>query len=78
MLQASTDQNTIDISISYLVWVFTFILIHLLGTIAVMSQAAWQVFIILIPITATCIWYQVVFWTMSNQYHMTPLTSEVT
>ncbi|KAL2959006.1 hypothetical protein AAZX31_18G243200 [Glycine max] len=56
--RASTDQNTIDISISYLVWVFTFILIHLLGTIVVMSQAAWQVFIVLIPITATCIWYQ--------------------
>ncbi|XP_029127876.1 ABC transporter C family member 3-like isoform X2 [Cajanus cajan] len=56
--RASADQNTIDISISDLVWEITFSLIHLLGNIAVMSQAAWQVFIVLIPIMAACIWYQ--------------------
>ncbi|KAK7857557.1 abc transporter c family member 3 [Quercus suber] len=30
----------------------------LLGIIAVMSQVAWQVFIVFIPVIATCIWYQ--------------------
>jgi ATP-binding cassette subfamily C (CFTR/MRP) protein 2 len=34
-------------------------MIQLLGIIAVMSQVAWQVFIIFIPIIGTCIWYQV-------------------
>ncbi|XP_029127877.1 ABC transporter C family member 3-like isoform X3 [Cajanus cajan] len=58
LILASADQNTIDISISDLVWEITFSLIHLLGNIAVMSQAAWQVFIVLIPIMAACIWYQ--------------------
>ncbi|KAL2329924.1 hypothetical protein Fmac_017505 [Flemingia macrophylla] len=56
--RASTDQNTIDTSISELVWGVTFNLIHLLGNIAVMSQAAWQVFIVLIPIVAASMWYQ--------------------
>ncbi|KAK7394457.1 hypothetical protein VNO78_14985 [Psophocarpus tetragonolobus] len=56
--RASTDQNTIDISISELVWDITFDLIQLLGIIAMMSQVAWQVFIVLIPIMIACIWYQ--------------------
>ncbi|RDX74677.1 ABC transporter C family member 3, partial [Mucuna pruriens] len=56
--RASTDQNTIDISISDMVWGITFSLIHLLGNIVVMSQAEWQVFIVLIPIMAAGIWYQ--------------------
>nr|QVT92336.1 ABC transporter [Salvia miltiorrhiza] len=34
------------------------ILNRLLGTIAVMSQVAWEVFVIFIPVTAICIWYQ--------------------
>jgi hypothetical protein len=33
--------------------------IMLLGIIAVMSQVAWQVFIVSIPVIAACIWYQV-------------------
>jgi len=36
-----------------------FSIIQLLGTIAVMSQVAWEVFVIFIPVTAICIWYQV-------------------
>ncbi|KAL1295204.1 hypothetical protein AAHE18_19G195000 [Arachis hypogaea] len=35
-----------------------FSVIQILGTIAVMSQVAWQVFAIFIPVTAVCIWYQ--------------------
>ncbi|KAJ4825851.1 ATP-binding cassette, sub-C (CFTR MRP), member 9 [Turnera subulata] len=34
------------------------ILNRILGTIGVMSQVAWEVFIIFIPVTAVCIWYQ--------------------
>ncbi|KAI5408787.1 Canalicular multispecific organic anion transporter 2, variant 2 [Lathyrus oleraceus] len=45
-------------SISNLAWGFTYDLVQLLGIIAVMSQAAWQVFIVLIPVMAACIWYQ--------------------
>jgi len=33
--------------------------ITLLGIIAVMSQVAWQVFMVSIPVIAACIWYQV-------------------
>ena len=38
-------------------WV-AFSVIQKLGTMAVMSQAAWQVFVIFVPVTAICIWYQ--------------------
>nr|POE68726.1 putative abc transporter c family member 15 [Quercus suber] len=30
----------------------------MLATIAVMSRVAWEVFVIFIPVTAICIWYQ--------------------
>ncbi|KAJ9672355.1 hypothetical protein PVL29_025823 [Vitis rotundifolia] len=56
--RASTDQSAIDISIAMKVGAFAFSLIQLLGIIAVMSQVAWQVFIVFIPVIATCIWYQ--------------------
>ncbi|XP_034677988.1 ABC transporter C family member 3-like [Vitis riparia] len=56
--RASTDQSTIDISIAKRVGAFAFSLIQLLGIIAVMSQIAWQVFVVFIPVIATCIWYQ--------------------
>jgi len=44
----------------YLVAAFAFSIIQLLGIIAVMSQVAWQVFIIFIPVIAICVWYQVI------------------
>ncbi|PNX55542.1 ABC transporter C family member 3-like protein, partial [Trifolium pratense] len=56
--RASTDQSAIDLTISNLAWGFTYNLVQVLGHVAVMSQAAWQVFIVLIPVMATCIWYQ--------------------
>ncbi|XP_058788028.1 ABC transporter C family member 3-like isoform X2 [Vicia villosa] len=56
--RASADQSTVDMDISDLVWGFTYNLVQLLGSIAVMSQAAWQVFVVLIPVVAACIWYQ--------------------
>nr|DAD47554.1 TPA_asm: hypothetical protein HUJ06_017491 [Nelumbo nucifera] len=56
--RVSEDQSVLDIEMAgRLGWcVFTFI--QVLGTIIVMSQVAWQVFVIFIPVTAICIWYQ--------------------
>jgi hypothetical protein len=59
LLQASTDQSAVDMSISNLAWAFTYRVVQLFGNIAVMSQAAWQVIIVLIPVMAASIWYQV-------------------
>ncbi|TYG47316.1 hypothetical protein ES288_D11G328400v1 [Gossypium darwinii] len=56
--RASTDQSAVDMDIPYQVAAFAFSVIQLLGIIAVMSQAAWQIFIIFIPVVATCILYQ--------------------
>ncbi|KAB1199140.1 ABC transporter C family member 3 [Morella rubra] len=51
---ASTVQSDIPYQVE-----FAFSIIHLTGTIVVMSHVAWQVFIVFIPVIATCIWYQV-------------------
>ncbi|CAI8596710.1 unnamed protein product [Vicia faba] len=56
--RASSDQSAVDMNISNLAWGVTYNMVQLLGSIAVMSQAAWQVFIVLIPVMAACIWYQ--------------------
>ncbi|KAL5700037.1 Canalicular multispecific organic anion transporter 2 [Ranunculus cassubicifolius] len=56
--RASTDQSAVDLNIPYQIGSFAFSLIQLVGIIAVMSQVAWQVFIIFIPVVGTCIWYQ--------------------
>lgn len=61
VLQASTDQSAVDLNIPYQISAFAFSFIQLLGIIAVMSQVAWQVFIVFIPVIATCVWYQVLF-----------------
>ncbi|KAB1199138.1 ABC transporter C family member 3 [Morella rubra] len=56
--RASTDQSAVDLNMAVQVGSFAFSMIQLLGIIAVMSQVAWQVFIIFIPVIATSIWYQ--------------------
>ncbi|RAL50757.1 hypothetical protein DM860_015904 [Cuscuta australis] len=56
--RCSADQSEVDENISYRVYLVAFLMINLLGTIAVMSQAAWQVFVIFIPAISTCLWYQ--------------------
>ncbi|KAL6549356.1 hypothetical protein OROHE_008473 [Orobanche hederae] len=56
--RASTDQTAVDMSISYKVGAFAFSLIQLLGIVVVMSQVAWQVFVIFIPVIAISFWYQ--------------------
>ncbi|CAK9178977.1 unnamed protein product [Ilex paraguariensis] len=56
--RASTDQSVLDLEMANKLGWCAFSIIQLLGTIAVMSQVAWEVFIIFIPVTAICIWYQ--------------------
>lgn len=56
--RASTDQSVLDLEIAMRLGWVAFSVIQLLGTMAVMSQAAWQVFVIFVPVTAICIWYQ--------------------
>ncbi|RHN38804.1 putative xenobiotic-transporting ATPase [Medicago truncatula] len=56
--RASTDQGVLDLEMANKIGWCAFSIIQILGTIAVMCQAAWQVFIIFIPVTAICIWYQ--------------------
>lgn len=58
-MKASTDQSEVDLNIPFQVGTFAFTFIQLVGIIAVMSQVAWQVFIVFMPVTAACIWYQV-------------------
>ncbi|GLT66042.1 hypothetical protein SLA2020_384370 [Shorea laevis] len=56
--RASTDQSVIDLEMATKLGWCAFSVIQILGTIAVMSQVAWEVFVIFIPVTAICIWYQ--------------------
>jgi hypothetical protein len=67
-LQASTDQSAVDTDIPYEIGSFAFNVITLLGIIAVMSQLAWQVFIVFVPVIALSIWYQVLFFGPSRLY----------
>ncbi|KAG2586711.1 hypothetical protein PVAP13_5NG067500 [Panicum virgatum] len=56
--RASTDQSEVDTSIAYQMGSVAFAIIQLVGIIAVMSQVAWQVFVVFIPVVAACFWYQ--------------------
>lgn len=56
--RASTDQSAVDMNIPFQVASFAVVTIQLLGVIVVMSQAAWQVFVIFIPVTAISLWCQ--------------------
>ncbi|KAG6689937.1 hypothetical protein I3842_11G198300 [Carya illinoinensis] len=64
--RASTDQSAVDLNIASQTGAVAFSMIQLLGIIAVMSQVAWQIFIIFIPVIGTCIWYQVHYLTLSG------------
>lgn len=59
LFQASTDQSVLDLEMANRIGWCAFSIIQILGTIAVMCQVAWQVFVIFIPVTGVCIWYQV-------------------
>ncbi|KAI3703062.1 hypothetical protein L6452_28817 [Arctium lappa] len=56
--RASTDQSAVDMQIPYQVGSFVFAIIQLLGIVVVMSQAAWQVIILFVPVGGMCIWLQ--------------------
>ncbi|KAF8412824.1 hypothetical protein HHK36_000795 [Tetracentron sinense] len=56
--KVSTDQSVLDLELVGKLGWCAFSVIQILGTIAVMSQVAWQVFVIFIPVTAVCVWYQ--------------------
>uniref|UniRef100_A0A1D1XDX3 ABC transporter C family member 3 n=1 Tax=Anthurium amnicola TaxID=1678845 RepID=A0A1D1XDX3_9ARAE len=56
--RASTDQSDVDTSMPFQIGSFAFSVIQLLGIIAVMSQVAWQVFVVFIPVIGICGWYQ--------------------
>jgi ATP-binding cassette subfamily C (CFTR/MRP) protein 2 len=71
----------VDLNIASQVGAVAFSMIQLLGIIAVMSQVAWQVFIIFIPVIGTCIWYQVYHLTSSEccvSYYAETLLNQVT
>lgn len=67
-LQASNDQSVLDLELAGRLGWCGFSIIQILGTIGVMSQVAWQVFVIFIPVTGICIWYQVREFTFSKNY----------
>ncbi|KAL8492102.1 hypothetical protein ACS0TY_023647 [Phlomoides rotata] len=56
--QASKDQSWVDLHVASTIGSFAFAIIQLIGIIAVMSQVAWQVFIIFIPVITICICLQ--------------------
>ncbi|KAL5548581.1 hypothetical protein UlMin_003812 [Ulmus minor] len=56
--RASSDQSAIDMNIWFAVSIFAFTMIQLIGVIAIMSQIAWQILIIFIPVILICLWYQ--------------------
>lgn len=59
LFQASTDQSAVDIMIAFLLSSLASTVTQLLLIIALMSKVAWEVFVIFVPITAICVWYQV-------------------
>ncbi|KAK2965623.1 hypothetical protein RJ640_027038 [Escallonia rubra] len=56
--RASTDQSAVDLNIPFQVGAFAFSMIQLLGIISIMSQVAWQVFLVFVPVIGICIWLQ--------------------
>lgn len=56
--RVSTDQSVVDLEIALKLGWCAFSVIQILGTITVMSQVAWPVFLIFIPVTAVCFWCQ--------------------
>ncbi|XP_043692538.1 ABC transporter C family member 3-like isoform X3 [Telopea speciosissima] len=56
--RASMDQSALDTSIPNQIEEFLMSLIAFLGTTIIMSQVAWQMLILFIPMSVICIWYQ--------------------
>ncbi|XP_043693694.1 ABC transporter C family member 3-like isoform X4 [Telopea speciosissima] len=58
LFKASIDQSALDTSIPHDIEGFLMSVIAFVGTTVVMSQIAWKMLIVFIPLTVTCIWYQ--------------------
>ncbi|XP_043720741.1 ABC transporter C family member 3-like [Telopea speciosissima] len=58
LFKVTIDQSAVDTSIPQQIEELLISIIGFLGTAAVMSQIAWQMLIVFIPMTVTCIWYQ--------------------
>ncbi|XP_043720900.1 ABC transporter C family member 3-like [Telopea speciosissima] len=56
--RASIDQSSVDTSIPHQIEALLISIIEFLGTALVISQVAWQMLLVFIPITMACIWYQ--------------------
>ncbi|XP_042506587.1 ABC transporter C family member 3-like [Macadamia integrifolia] len=56
--RASIDQSVVDTSIPHQIEELFASIVELLGTAIVMSQVTWQMLIVFIPMTVTCISYQ--------------------
>ncbi|XP_042475794.1 ABC transporter C family member 3-like isoform X2 [Macadamia integrifolia] len=56
--RASIDQSQVDTAVPHQIEELVISIIEFLGTTAVMSQVAWKMLIVFIPMTVTCIWYQ--------------------
>ncbi|KAJ1702897.1 hypothetical protein LUZ63_002676 [Rhynchospora breviuscula] len=56
--RASNDQSVLDLEISGRLGWCAFAIIQIMATVGVMSQIAWPVFAIFVPVTLICFWYQ--------------------
>ncbi|XP_057949492.1 putative ABC transporter C family member 15 isoform X2 [Malania oleifera] len=65
--RASTDQSIVDTDIPYRLAGLAFALIQLFSIIILMSQVAWQVFLLFITILAISIWYQAYYITTARE-----------
>ncbi|XP_042509454.1 ABC transporter C family member 3-like [Macadamia integrifolia] len=56
--RVSIDQSTVDTSIPHHTEELLISVIGFLGTVVVISQVAWKMLLVFIPMTVACIWYQ--------------------
>ncbi|CAL8993869.1 unnamed protein product [Prunus brigantina] len=65
--RCSTDQSTVDMDIPYRLAGLAFALIQLISIIILMSQVAWQVFILFLGVLALSMWYQAYYITTARE-----------
>ncbi|XP_008222083.1 PREDICTED: putative ABC transporter C family member 15 [Prunus mume] len=65
--RCSTDQSTVDTDIPYRLAGLVFALIQLISIIILLSQVAWQVFILCLGVLALSMWYQAYYITTARE-----------
>ncbi|KAL6193023.1 hypothetical protein ACLB2K_034108 [Fragaria x ananassa] len=65
--RSSTDQSTVDMDIPYRLAGLAFALIQLISIIVLMSQVAWQVFLLFLGVLGLSIWYQAYYITTARE-----------